>query len=90
MSAKVSRTVLRGGERGDSRTLPDWWGLVKFWLMPWLVYHFWMSTFTLVHHTGVDVQFTPASEWNEAMAQLAGTIHCDYPLQPCSFEQKPD
>jgi acyl-lipid omega-6 desaturase (Delta-12 desaturase) len=56
-----------------------WWGLVKFWLMPWLVYHFWMSTFTLVHHTAVDVQFQPASEWNEAMAQLAGTIHCDYP-----------
>ncbi len=56
-----------------------WWGLVKFWFVPWLVYHFWMSTFTLVHHTAVDVQFTPASEWNEAMAQLAGTIHCDYP-----------
>jgi acyl-lipid omega-6 desaturase (Delta-12 desaturase) len=55
------------------------WGLVKFWLMPWLVYHFWMSTFTLVHHTAVDVQFQPANEWNEAMAQLAGTIHCDYP-----------
>lgn len=56
-----------------------WWGLVKFWLIPWLAYHFWMSTFTLVHHTDVDVQFTPASEWNEAMAQLGGTIHCDYP-----------
>lgn len=56
-----------------------WWGLVKFWFVPWLVYHFWMSTFTLVHHTAVDVQFQPASEWNEAMAQLAGTIHCDYP-----------
>jgi len=22
------------------------WGFVKFWLMPWLVYHFWMSTFS--------------------------------------------
>ena len=20
-----------------------WWGLVKYWLMPWLGYHFWMS-----------------------------------------------
>ena len=20
-----------------------WWGFVKFWLMPWLGYHFWMS-----------------------------------------------
>ena len=24
-----------------------WAGLVKFWLMPWLGYHFWMSTFTV-------------------------------------------
>lgn len=24
-----------------------WWGLVKYWLMPWLGYHFWMSTFTV-------------------------------------------
>ena len=22
-----------------------WWGLVKFWLMPWLGYHFWMSEY---------------------------------------------
>jgi omega-6 fatty acid desaturase (delta-12 desaturase) len=55
------------------------WGWVKFWLMPWLVYHFWMSTFTLVHHTTMDVQFRPAAEWNAVEAQLAGTIHCTYP-----------
>ncbi|MEM6591152.1 MAG: fatty acid desaturase [Cyanobacteria bacterium P01_H01_bin.119] len=55
------------------------WGFVKFWLVPWLVYHFWMSTFTLVHHTAPDVQFQPAAAWNAAEAQLTGTIHCDYP-----------
>ncbi|MGB3509597.1 MAG: fatty acid desaturase [Microcoleaceae cyanobacterium] len=55
------------------------WGLVKFWLMPWLVYHFWMSTFTIVHHTTPKIPFTPAEEWNEAEAQLFGTVHCDYP-----------
>lgn len=55
------------------------WGLVKFWLMPWLVYHFWMSTFTLVHHTASDVQFRPTATWSAAEAQLAGTIHCTYP-----------
>jgi acyl-lipid omega-6 desaturase (Delta-12 desaturase) len=54
-------------------------GFVKFWLIPWLGYHFWMSTFTLVHHTAPDVQFRPQATWNEAEAQLAGTIHCDYP-----------
>jgi acyl-lipid omega-6 desaturase (Delta-12 desaturase) len=55
------------------------WGFVKFWLLPWMVYHFWMSTFTLVHHTDAEIPFIAESEWNEAMAQLAGTVHCDYP-----------
>ena len=55
------------------------WGWVKFWLMPWLGYHFWMSTFTLVHHTAPDIQFRPTETWNEVEAQLAGTVHCDYP-----------
>lgn len=55
------------------------WGFVKFWLMPWLVYHFWMSTFTLVHHTASDIPFYTADEWNETTAQLSGTVHCNYP-----------
>lgn len=55
------------------------WGFIKFWVVPWLVYHFWMSTFTLVHHTDPNVQFYPAATWNEVEAQLAGTIHCTYP-----------
>ncbi|KAL6772039.1 FAD6 [Auxenochlorella protothecoides x Auxenochlorella symbiontica] len=56
-----------------------WAGLVKYWLMPWLGYHFWMSTFTLVHHTAQHIPFKPAESWNAAQAQLAGTVHCDYP-----------
>lgn len=55
------------------------WGVVKFWLLPWLVYHFWMSTFTLVHHTAPKIQFRPAETWSAAEAQLAGTVHCTYP-----------
>ncbi|MEL6606300.1 MAG: fatty acid desaturase [Cyanobacteria bacterium J06614_10] len=55
------------------------WGFVKFWLMPWMVYHFWMSTFTIVHHTIPEIQFRPSAEWNAGEAQLAGTVHCTYP-----------
>jgi len=55
------------------------WGLVKFWVVPWFVYHFWMSTFTLVHHTDPDIQFSHPEEWNQALAQLEGTVHCSYP-----------
>lgn len=54
-------------------------GLLKFWAVPWLGYHFWMSTFTVVHHTAPHIPFKPASEWNAAKAQLSGTVHCDYP-----------
>ncbi len=55
------------------------WGVIKFWLMPWLVYHFWMSTFTLVHHTIPEISFQPAATWSAGDAQLAGTVHCTYP-----------
>ncbi|NJN04643.1 MAG: fatty acid desaturase [Leptolyngbyaceae cyanobacterium RM1_1_2] len=55
------------------------WGVVKFWLMPWLGYHFWMSTFTLVHHTDPAIQFYPTETWDAVEAQLAGTVHCTYP-----------
>jgi len=55
------------------------WGIVKYWLMPWLGYHFWMSTFTLVHHTIPEIQFRPGETWNEVESQLSGTLHCDYP-----------
>ena len=54
-------------------------GIAKFWLMPWLGYHFWMSTFTVVHHTAPHIPFKPAGEWDAAAAQLSGTVHCDYP-----------
>ncbi|XP_010525809.1 PREDICTED: omega-6 fatty acid desaturase, chloroplastic-like isoform X2 [Tarenaya hassleriana] len=55
------------------------WGWIKFWLMPWLGYHFWMSTFTMVHHTAPHIPFKPENDWNAAQAQLGGTVHCDYP-----------
>jgi len=55
------------------------WALVKYWLMPWLGYHFWMSTFTLIHHTAPHIQFKEKTEWNAAREQLSGTVHCDFP-----------
>jgi omega-6 fatty acid desaturase (delta-12 desaturase) len=47
--------------------------------MPWLGYHFWMSTFTVVHHTAPHIPFKPEGEWNAARAQLSGTVHCNFP-----------
>eukprot|EP00884_Botryococcus_braunii_P003617 jgi/Botrbrau1/13256/Bobra.0074s0005.2 len=55
-------------------------GVIKYWLFPWLGYHFWMSTFTVVHHTAPHIPFKPKEEWNAAKAQLSGTVHCNYPF----------
>jgi omega-6 fatty acid desaturase (delta-12 desaturase) len=46
------------------------WAVVKYWFMPWLGYHFWMSTFTAIHHTAPHIPFKPATEWNAAKAQV--------------------
>ncbi|KAG0616683.1 hypothetical protein M758_5G134100 [Ceratodon purpureus] len=54
-------------------------GFLKWWVVPWLGFHFWMSTFTLVHHTAPHIPFKQAREWNAVDAQLHGTVHCDYP-----------
>eukprot|EP01023_Acetabularia_acetabulum_P026404 TRINITY_DN2508_c0_g1_i1.p1 TRINITY_DN2508_c0_g1~~TRINITY_DN2508_c0_g1_i1.p1 ORF type:complete len:415 (+),score=46.17 TRINITY_DN2508_c0_g1_i1:175-1419(+) len=56
-----------------------WFGFIKYWLMPWVGYHFWMSTFTVVHHTAPHIEFQEPENWNAAQAQLCGTVHCEYP-----------
>lgn len=50
-------------------------GFVKFWLLPWLLYHFWMSTFTLVQHTMPEIPFKQPAQWNRVEANLRGTVH---------------
>lgn len=54
------------------------WGWVKYWLMPWLGYHFWMSAFTVIHHTAPHIPFRD-DDWDAAKAQLGGTVHCEFP-----------
>jgi len=55
-----------------------WW-FVKFWLVPWIAFHFWMSTFTMVHHTLPHIPFLPEEKWTDAKARLNMTVHCEYP-----------
>jgi len=55
------------------------WGFSKFYLVPWFVYHFWLSTFTLVHHTLPHIPFKPESEWT-LVDRFASTVHCQYPF----------
>lgn len=55
------------------------WGFIKLWLVPWLIFHFWLSTFTLIHHSYTDNHWKSGENWNAAQAQLFGTVHCNYP-----------
>mmetsp|Transcript_44342 Transcript_44342/g.141136 ORF Transcript_44342/g.141136 Transcript_44342/m.141136 type:complete len:456 (+) Transcript_44342:48-1415(+) len=55
------------------------WGMVKYWLMPWVFFHFWMSTFTVIHHTAPHIPFRGKADWDSAEAQLGGTVHCEFP-----------
>lgn len=53
--------------------------LVRYWLLPWLIFHFWMSTFTFFHHRHPQSQWKEDHEWDRKTAQLEGTVHIDYP-----------
>jgi omega-6 fatty acid desaturase (delta-12 desaturase) len=56
------------------------WGLVKHWLIPcFLGFHFWMSTFTMIHHTLPNLPFLPEDKWSDVRARLSLTVHCEYP-----------
>jgi acyl-lipid omega-6 desaturase (Delta-12 desaturase) len=55
------------------------WGLVKYWVMPWLVAHGWFSTITLTHHTHPQIPFLEKRRWSPVGANLTMTIYCRYP-----------
>ena len=56
-----------------------WFGFLKHYVMPWLGFHFWLSMFTLVHHTSPHIPFKAKDVWDPVQAQLGGTVHCTYP-----------
>ncbi|MBW4698110.1 MAG: fatty acid desaturase [Aphanocapsa lilacina HA4352-LM1] len=59
--------------------ITGFWEVLNYWVLPWLVFHFWLSTFTLIHHNHPDIPYFPESEWTPLKAQLFGTVHCEYP-----------
>jgi len=55
------------------------WGIIKFYAIPWLIFHFWMSTMTMIHHTLPHLPFLPESKWTDSQARLGLTVHCEFP-----------
>merc|ERR1711871_949702 len=54
------------------------WLWMKMWLMPYLGFNFWLSTYTYFHHKAADIKWHRSEGWNKAEAQLFGTVHVDY------------
>lgn len=55
------------------------WGLMKYWLVPWLVAHGWFALTTLTHHTHPEVPYLDQRHWSFVTANLTATIYCRYP-----------
>jgi omega-6 fatty acid desaturase (delta-12 desaturase) len=54
------------------------WLVLKMWGLPYLVFNFWLSTYTYFHHKAADIKWHHSDDWNKAEAQLFGTVHVDY------------
>jgi len=62
-------------------------GFVKFWLFPFLVFQFWLSTFTYFHHrlpssissSSHPVGWKKNEDWTKIYGGLYATVHVDYP-----------
>jgi len=59
----------------------------KFWFVPFLVFQFWLSTFTYFHHRlpstftqgKPSVGWKKTENWDKIYAGLYATVHVDYP-----------
>lgn len=61
-----------------------WFALLHFWVLPALAFQFWMSVYTLLHHTAEDVPFLDESEWTPFRGQVECTVNVLWP-RPISF-----
>jgi len=52
----------------------------SLWVMPFLVFQFWLSTFTYFHHRNPrGAGWKEDLDWNRLYGSLLATIHVDYP-----------
>jgi len=62
-------------------------GFIKFWLIPFFVFQFWLSTFTYFHHRlpssytkgKPSVGWKKTKDWSKIYGGLYATVHVDYP-----------
>lgn len=64
---------------GGAYALGGGYGVFWLFLVPQLTFHFWLSTFTLFHHTNLKNQLLNQENWTPERAQLANTVHVAFP-----------
>lgn len=55
------------------------WGVVKYWVMPWLVSYGWFSITTFMHHTHPKVPFLDRRKWSPVSSNICMTVYCRFP-----------
>lgn len=60
------------------------WGLLRYFVCPWLAIHLWFSTTTLMHHVRGDLPFLPGTHWTPNASRLLLTVDYRYP-RPLEF-----
>eukprot|EP00128_Syssomonas_multiformis_P017135 Colp12_sorted_trinity150504_noHs@28627 len=60
-------------------TMGGTWAFCKYWVIPYLIFNFWLSFYTYFHHRSPEITWKEDENWNKAQAQLFDTAHVDYP-----------
>eukprot|EP00002_Diphylleia_rotans_P003984 TRINITY_DN1285_c0_g1_i3.p1 TRINITY_DN1285_c0_g1~~TRINITY_DN1285_c0_g1_i3.p1 ORF type:complete len:795 (+),score=169.54 TRINITY_DN1285_c0_g1_i3:59-2443(+) len=55
------------------------WAIFKYWGMPWLVFHFWLSSLSLAQHAHPHIPFLQDGEWEEALSKVTLMPHMKMP-----------
>lgn len=71
--------IATAGMAWGSYMLGGIYGVICLFVIPQAVFQFWLSIFTYFHHTTAERQMHATSSWTMEKAQLAGTIHVNYP-----------
>jgi len=67
------------------RYLTEYGSFITVFLIPFLVFQFWLSTFTYFHHRkvstgdGPPVGWKTEADWDKVYGGLYATVHVDYP-----------
>jgi len=58
----------------------SFYGLFKFFVVPFLIFQFWLSTFTYFHHRNPSgAGWKEENDWTRLYGSLFATVHVDYP-----------